>query len=465
MADSPEALATWNSGWTTAILKLCILTVLFAIGLALLFSVGSLKEIAENFPKYRCNPLLMPFASSFGYDSKENFNFCLTSIFNIKAAEIFGPIYTLLSGFTDIVKLIVDVALGIRKLFSNFLLGMNNFVRNVRDRIQGLMFNIRMSFLKINNLMGRVYGTMYAVIWMGMSAMTAGFNVADNDLVKFLFEFCFDPNTPIQLEGGTYTSLKEIRIGDRLAPLDNGTVPVVTSVFRFRGDHTPMVNIHDILVSGSHYVKGYSGWIPAASHPDAFAVPSIPQLVCLNVTGHVFKIGQTNLLVSDYDEHGTDEVVRATQQTAIHALNSKSSSPTLEDYSLGVDPRLRIRMKDGSWKPIVTIQLGDKIWNAGTVLGIVCEVCDTVVKKDGVIFSAAQTLYHDSTGLWSRVGIVMPDSIVHEPTILYSVITQQCGTIHARHPTNDREYFLRDYREVAIESMEDAYENEFLANK
>lgn len=458
MADSPEALmSNWKSGWTFTMIKLCILTTVFLVGLVLLFSMGSLKEITENFPKYRCNPILIPFASNFGYDSKENFNFCLTSIFNVKAAEIFGPIYNLLGGFTDIIKLVVDVALGIRKLFSNFLLGMNNFVRNVRDRIQGLMFNIRMSFLKINNLMGRVYGTMYAVIWMGVSAMTAGFNVADNDLVKFLFEFCFDPNTPIQMEDGSYKYLYQIQIGDRLANV-SGTIPVVTSVLNFSGTHTPMVNINGIIVSGSHYVHTLSGWIPASNHPDAIAVNSLPQLVCLNVTGHTFKVGRNNMLVADYDEHSSKEVVRATQTTAIQALNGKTSGETVDDYSLGVDPNVEIKMADNTWKTISRMKLGDKTWNAGLVVGVVYELCDSVVDLNGVKLASAQTLYDPELNQWVRAGIKWP--VCEEPARLYSLVTEQCGTIHARF--KDTEFFIRDYREVPLASMEYAYEQEFI---
>jgi hypothetical protein len=98
--------------------------------------------------------------------------------------------------------MIMNVAVSIRQLFSSFLAGVNKFIRNVRDRIEALLFSVRMSFIKLNNLMGKVYGTMYAVMWMGTSALAAGNNLANNDLVTFLFEFCFHPDTPIQRGDG-----------------------------------------------------------------------------------------------------------------------------------------------------------------------------------------------------------------------------------------------------------------------
>jgi hypothetical protein len=466
MADNPDLpiaqMNRWKEGWTFTLIKFCILSVVFLICLILMFTLGSLKEITENFPKYRCNPMIMPFAGNFGVDAKENFNFCLTTIFNVKAAEIFAPIYNLLGGFSDIVKTIIDVSLGIRKLFSNFLLGVNNFIRSTRDRIQSVLFSIRMSFLKINNLMGRVYGTMYAVIWMGTSAMTAGFNLGENDLVRFLFEFCFDPTTQVELKDGTFKAIQDLHIGDELAHI-GGKNPVVTSIFRFSGEKTQMVQIHDVIMSSEHYVRDKGEWIPAKSHISSIPVQSIPELVCINVSGHKFKVG-TNIVVADYDEHDSLDVMSSTQKMAMLALNgTNTEKDAIDDYSLGIDKSFFVRMVNNSWKHISDIRIGESIWNAGEVLGIVQEVTKSVVAKNGNLFTEAQIVYDTASKQWMRAGILWPESRINQPTILYSLITSNCGSIHIA-GIDDTEYFIRDYREVPLAEMEDAYEDAFLKN-
>ena len=484
-----DVLSRWKEGYTRGMIIFGIVTVILTTVVILLFSLGSLKEISENFPRYRCNPIIMPFASSFGYDTKENFNFCLTTIFNSKASEIFGPIYTLLSGFTDIMKLIVDATMGIRKLFSNFLFGVNNFVRSIRDRIQGLLFNIRMSFLKLNNLMGRVFGTMYAVIWMGTSALTAGFNLSDNSLVQFLFAFCFDPRTPIPMANGTVKPLHDVVIGDVLAPVrgvggssgssggsssgssgsSSEEPPVVTSVFRFSGTHTPMVTIQGIHVSAEHYVQYREHWIPAREHPEAVPSPSLPELICLNVRGHEFRVGdgaeQNTLVVADYDEHSSTHVIHRTQNIALRALNGAPASrdAPLDDYSLGIDGNFAVRMKDDTWKPIHRITVGETVWNAGLVHGVVQELCDQTVEIDGCRLAVAQSIFDSHVRQWRRAvysSARRDSSVSNNPVQLYSIITETTGTLHVRAP-NGAEYFLRDYREVALPEMEDAYTEEF----
>ena len=39
-----------------------------------IFTIG-IKNIKNNWPKYRCNPSVMPFASMFGHDSSQNFTY------------------------------------------------------------------------------------------------------------------------------------------------------------------------------------------------------------------------------------------------------------------------------------------------------------------------------------------------------------------------------------------------------
>jgi len=456
----PDALLAWNKGWTMTLIKCILLTVVFAVALTLMFTVGNLNEIAKNFPKYRCNPLAIPFAGMFGYNAGENFNFCLGSVFDVKAAEIFSPIYGLLGNFTNVVHLITNVTLGIRTLFSNFLLGVNKFVRSVRDKIQALMNNLRMTLVKMNNLMGKVYGTMIAVVFMGTSAMTAGMSLADNSLLGFLGEFCFAPETPIRLADGRILPIRDIRMGDRLAPTPQNPAPIVTSVLRFDGSKTPMVRIGDVLMSAEHYVYAENAWMPARRHKDAVSVSSIPSLVCLNVSGHQFLVGES-LVVADYDEHETEFAVRKTQQIASKALNGGDSDENsyVADYSLGIHERALVEMEDGTWKYVRHVLIGDQVKGGGKVLGVVQEACETIVTQGECVFAAAQTVFDSTTQKWTRAALLWPSSVSNTPRSLHSLVTERCGTLHVRHGSGD--YFVRDYREVADPAMEDAYVEEF----
>jgi hypothetical protein len=446
MADTAQS--TWEAGFTTTVIKFAIMTIVFGGILVGMFAMGSLTEIAKNFPRYRCNPMAMPFASNFGYDTMENFNFCLNTIFQGKAAEIFGPIYGLLGGFTAVITQIVNVTAGIRKLFSNFLGGVNNFVRSVRDKIQAVLFSIKMTFAKLMNLMGRVYGTMYAVIFMGTTAMTAGFNLADNDLVKFLFEFCFAPDTPIVLWDGSTKPIKDLVIGDRLQNVD-GEVVYVTSTFVFDGENTPMVDLDGIVVSSKHFVLGPLGMIEAGKHPRAVTTPSIPLLYCLNVTEHKFKIG--SYVFADYDEHDDSKTVKAVQNIAIKAINGRKSKGTVDGYTLGYNPEDYIVMNNGTMKKLKNVQIGERVFSSGKVLGIVKEYTETICAIGDTFVAPATLIWHKDE--WVRAGTVYP--ITNKSETVLNFITEGCSALHIYDKC--KFMFGRDYREVPLPEMEDPY--------
>lgn len=445
------ATSQWKDNLNGMMIKVAIVTIIFLVTVILFFAIGNLREIAENWPRYRCNPAFMPFASNFGYDVKENFEFCLNSVFRMKASEIFTPVYGLLHNFTSIVQLVIDVTLGIRKLFSNFLLGMNSFIRNVRDRIQNLLFQLRMTFMRMNVLMNRVYGAMYSMIWMGTSAVTSGFNVSENSLVRFILDFCFDPATRIPLADGSVKTMADLRVGDLLA--DNIRV---TSTFKFRGDQTPMVNINGVVVSSKHIVQTEEGlWVPAEKHPDAKWTTSLPEIICLNVEGHRFRT-ETGLLVADYDETESANVVAETQAIAEKALNGGIAGPTIPDYSLGFDSSAQIQLADNSWIPVSDIRLDDTLVGGNKVIGLVQEEAEEVcVLKDGLVLSAAQLIFCDNEKRWLRIGTILPTE--SSPQTLTQIITDRVGSLHIR---KGRTVWIRDYREAPIPEMEDPYMNE-----
>ena len=460
MADSipevslaAEKLVEWNDNFNTSVLTFIMVTILFLALTIGVSYIANINEIAKNFGKYRCHPAFMPFAGQFGYDARENFNFCISNILNDQIAGAFAPLYKMLSQFTGIMTVMMNAVLGIRKLFSNFFLSVNNFIGNVRNRIQNLLFQIRLSFMKMNNLMGRVFGTMYAIIFMGTSALTAGTNLATNDLVMFMMEFCFDPQTPIVMESGTTKLIKDVMIGDRLAALSDGSIPEVTSTFVFNGAKTPVVKLDGVVLSTQHYVQYNGEWITAGSHPTAKPAESCDRLICLNVSGNTFRVG--SLYVRDYDEHVAPGVVKAAQSIALTALNGISDTQTVDDYSLGFDGELSFKMADGTWKPAKDAVIGDRLASSGTILGIVREVCEDCVKlASGATVSAAQLLFED--GRWVRAGIKYSKHRVSEPQTLYQFITERCGTLIARNGGAD--YYLRDYREVPLPEMESPYE-------
>lgn len=447
-----ELAAMWEKNFYSNMTKFIIVTAIQVGIVVWVISGGGIAEVINNWPKYRCNPVIMPFAGMFGYDASENFNFCMKNIFSMNAGAVLAPVYGVMSNFTDIIGTISNVANSFRYLIANLLHGMERLMSSFRDRFQFILFSIRMSFFKIMNLMGRLYTTFYAVIFMGMSALQAAQNVANNDMVKFLLEFCFDPETPIELASGKVVPIAQVSIGDKLAAI-NGVSPIVTSKFKFNGISTPMVKLNNTIVSSKHFVyyEKLASWIMAGDHPDAEFAMSLPYLVCLNTSTHTVRINNT--IFADYDESESPEVIKATQKLAEQCLNSGVSGRVTSDYALGLDGLTQIKMCDGSYKQLNKISIGDAISQGGSVLGLVQEEAMNIcIIENDVRVSEAQLLW--TANKWVRAGSKYPIIKLAKPEVFYQLITDLNIIV-----TKSGDMF-RDYREVNIPEMEDAYERE-----
>jgi len=447
-------IAAYEQNFYYNLFYVVILTIVLVVILFTVFIGGSIADVARNWPSYRCNPIIMPFASLYGYNASDNFNFCMKSIFNANTAAVMGPIYGLMSGFTDIAGNIANSANSFRYLIANLLNGMDRLMSGYRDRFQFILFTIRMSFLKIKSLMGRLYGTFYSVIFMALSGLTAAKNLAFNDLVMFLLEFCFDPETPIELADGSVKKLHSVVIGDKLKAVDS-VEPVVTSIFTFDGSATPMVRIGDTLVSREHFTFYKEEWIKAGDHPDAISAESIPALTCINTTTHVFTV--RGVIFADYDESSDPTVVTVTQSLAEMLLNGGLHGDGCEataDYELGISGMMPVVLYDGTALPLASVKIGDKLLGGGVVQGLVQEKCNWLVTlPNGHKVSGSQLLWDPNFSMWRRAALVHPEACIKSEGVVLHQLTVSNNIIESV------DCIFRDYREVNEPDMEKAYEN------
>ena len=107
--------------------------------------------------------------------------------------------------------------------------------------------------------------------------------------------FCFDPNTPIQMADGSEKKIKDIQLGDDTKGGE------VTGVFQFKAAD----EIHDykgVIVAGSHYVKEDGKFIMVKDSPIAVKIDKIPVVYSLDTTGR--RIFINNIEFADYNGDG-----------------------------------------------------------------------------------------------------------------------------------------------------------------
>lgn len=285
-----------------------IILLIFTILLIVNFLVVGIENIKRNWPIYRCNPIVIPFAGVFGHDPASNMVYCVQSMQTEYMSYLLEPLYYGLSTVSSIGTSLMSDVQSIRKA-TGAMRGMNltNFI-NVFSKFENIRIEFHRIMVKFKDVMSRMLGTLTVFLYIFIGGIDTGQSIVKGPIGKALDTICFHPNTILYLCGNQEKAIKDIKIGDKLI---DGTIVEATMQIRPR-EHERMytlwddINKRNIWVTGSHYYydKTYRKWQKVENHPKAvhqfeFNMSLIPHLCCLVTNNGTISIG--NHLFSDWE--------------------------------------------------------------------------------------------------------------------------------------------------------------------
>lgn len=432
-------------------LRVILITVFLGIlgfGLA---SLSNYEKVRKNWNKYRCQPQYMALAPLYGFDRDENIAYCMQNVMQSEAAGILNPVYKVIGGLIGVLATLLNNTNSLRLQLATMVGGVAKIVQQFTDRFSQFMFSFRNLGIRMKAMMGRVYGTLFAFIYMGTSGITAVQNLGDNSLVKFLMTFCFQPSTPIYVRGRGIIPICDVQIGDVLA--HGGRV---TARFAFSAKGQQMCRLGYVRVSTNHFVRDPAGnWVMAGDHPEAqrdkdYEFGPERPLICLNTSDHQISVG--GYMFSDYDETADGDAEAAVfVEKAINGSKATTSKTTFKEY--GALVHSSTLMEVGRYAN--SIYAGEKLSNGATVLGTIDkEISESVQLPDGTIVSPSTLVWNIGKNMYERAA-----DIIGATTIKYDVPQIFRGFIVNPHSTivTDSGLYLRDYLEVFSPDTENAY--------
>ena len=256
---------------------------------------GSIAEIKQNWPKYKCNPGYFPLYPILSNDMSADFTGCIQNITYEFTPELLAPI-NYITG--ELSKLGLGFMQGVRDMFSYI----RDKVTGVFNMIFGIFINLIIEFTKIGislkDMMAKQVGILFVVFYLIQGSITT-MSAANDTLFKPVMTMmgsCFHPTTQIKLKNGQIYSIKDIPLG---SILENGArVIVVLNVEK----NEPLyllkdagVNNSDIYVSGSHFIFHNNKYILVKDYP--LAIPQVKiksdYYISLITDNHTILIGKT----------------------------------------------------------------------------------------------------------------------------------------------------------------------------
>ena len=446
-----------------------IVEFIFDIGIYLLIFISLLlyiilkynrKNIINNWDKYKCNPLVMPFASFFDKDPTENFNGCMWNGYKPNFGILIKPFNTM----NDSIKLII------KKLFEqlNSIRTMLNPIRNfvegatamVYKKIEGIMNLTMFTFLKMNNLMKRTFANFRLMVyaletsqnaiqstWNGPLGKIARFWAPPIDWVTGAVEdtaefFCFEPSTKVLLHNKLSIEISKIKIGDKLFHNNN-----VIGILDMIGVDN-YYNYNGIIVSGNHlvYDNDNKKWteVSLATGSKYVYIPEIKNVICIITANNTIPILDTYGNIhnfADYLETNDNSVMKYQRSLIYNRL-----SMVTEDIPLGynlIDSKTPICIQNNKYTLISNINIGDQLYDNNIVVGIIKQYVgeiDVILTNSNIMYSLSNIiLYNDR---WKTIKMIQKSY----NTTKYSGLMYNLITTKGFYQTD--KFIVRDYLEL-----------------
>jgi len=393
------------------------------------------KEVADDWNNQRCNPKYMPFAgyitrpegtSAFDY-TNENFQYCVQNILTNITGYALQPFQYMINSLQQVFVMIGNSIQKIRDFMNIFRKNIKVFTEDVLNRILNVMVPLQNVFIALADSLQKIQGVMTAGLytmlgtyyalqslmgamlemmikmlivlviivvglwimpftWPAAAATSAVFlsiSIPLSIIVLFMTEVlhiksssipklrCFDKNTLLTMNNGTFKKIQEVEVGDML---ENKVM--VTAKMKVDASDLRMFSINNVIVSESHIVKYEDKWIAIRDHPLAIELQvgsyTEPYLYCLNTSSKEIIIN--DLVFTDWDEiysETLDKVIFAIPQN-IFIKDPLAQKENIHKYlDIGFNTDMNIYLANNTKKQIKDINIGDILSTKGIVYGIV----------------------------------------------------------------------------------------------
>jgi len=438
--------------------------------------------------------------------TEDNFNYCMQNILTSIAGYALEPVTFITYGLTSLYKEIAGILNSIRVVISNVRTNMEKIAKEIFGRLLNIMPPIQtllITFIDVTEKVKGIFtaglytslGTYYALkslmgaivqfivlILLVLAGLIAGLWIvpftwpfAISGTVTFLSISiplllimlfmnevlhvninspipsvpqpgeCFDKGTLFLIDDGSYVSIENLKVGDKLA--NSGTV---TAKLKLDASKAEMYQLGDVIVSGSHQVKHNGKWIFVKNHPERKPILSYlePYIYCLNTS-------LKKIQLSGYDFSDWDEVFDEEKKELL--LDDINTELIHKYYDGGFYFDTKIELENGGWREIRELSVGDILADGTKVVGLV-EIWNdnlgqnnSAVKINGINVHSVD--FNKNIDLENNIRekkIFNNDNNDNDNKKLYHLITDRqsffVGNVKYYHYNSCIELFLEKYR-------------------
>ena len=216
------------------------------------FIMLRLKDLEENWPKHRCNPMTMPFASYLGHDPMANFTYCVGNIQKDLMGFFLEPLQYVLGMVGNLGEWILARLNLLREFFNMFRKFLSTMVGDIYGMFVNVLIQVQSLVIKLKDTVMKLVGILMTFMYLIQGAMMTGQSVNRGPIGESLRSICFHKDTPVSLKNGTTMKMKDLKLG---TILENGAE--VYGILTLKGDkQNPYYKIWSDKLNTNIYVTG-----------------------------------------------------------------------------------------------------------------------------------------------------------------------------------------------------------------
>ena len=280
-------------------LTVIIVITFIALYLFNILAIG-IQRIKDNWPLYRCQPMIMPFASFFGHNTSKNFAYCIQNIQTNFMGELLKPMNLnigILGKLTSGLTMDLNFSRG---FMSGFRFDLGDIFSNIFATLFNVMVEVQRLIINLKDIIGKFTGVLITALYVlngAILTMGSAWSGPPGELVRAL---CFHPETKLKTKDGEIFPMKDIPLN---SILPNGSrVCAVMQISNLDKNGEMVEKMYkvkrndgeDIVVSGSHliYDASVDNFIHVKDLPGAEVTDiNCPVLYCLITSDHTIQIG------------------------------------------------------------------------------------------------------------------------------------------------------------------------------
>jgi hypothetical protein len=298
------------------VLSILILIIFFALFFSSVLGIG-LKNIENNWPIYRCNPAVMPFAGFFNQDVTSNFTYCIQNMQTLYMGNLLNPLNYTQGLLGNIVSELTNAIQAVRAFFNKIRNFISEIVTSIMNVFLNILISVQLIIIYTVDLFHKLIGATFTLGHMVRGSNDTSESIwrgPPGETLRAVGSVCFHPDTLVKKKNNTFCKMCELEVGDILK---NNSVVRGTMILSNLDDNNKYIEDlylipngeckNEIIVSGSHliYDKSMSRFIHVKdSHLAKKCDINVDKLNCLITSDHIICLGK-NIFHDWEDNNGS----------------------------------------------------------------------------------------------------------------------------------------------------------------